>query len=258
MRPISTHREAALAATMLPVEKSIHPTSAGCAVPRRAAALLALGVCVAVCAHAASNEPWALDVQRLASQTALPAGARVEVEVGSLDPRLKLAPCARITPYVPAGMRLWGRARMGLRCDEGARWSVFVSVTVKVFANAWSANQALPPGTVLEASHLQHSEVDLAAESSPVIRQPQAAIGRTLARGLQPGQALRETDLKPRQWFAAGDTVRVITVGSGFAVSADGQALSAGIDGQPARVRIEGGRVVSGRATAERRIEVTL
>ena len=136
-------------------------------------------------------------------------GARVEVVVGALDPRLKLAPCARITPYVPAGARLWGRSRVGLRCDEGARWNVFVPVTVKVFANAWSVNQALPPGTLLEAGHLSLAEVDLAAEASPVIHQPQAAIGRTLTRGVRPGQAVREADLKPRQWFAAGDTVRV-------------------------------------------------
>ena len=177
----------------------------------------------------------------------------------ALDPRLKLAPCARITPYVPAGARLWGRTRVGLRCDEGARWNVFLPVTVKVFANAWSVNQALPPGTRARGrATCQQSEVDLAAEASPVIRQPQAAIGRTLTRALRPGQAVREADLKPRQWFAAGDTVRVISAGPGFAISADGQALAAGIEGQPVKVRIEGGRVVSGRATAERRIEVTL
>ena len=159
---------------------------------------------------------------------------------------------------MPGGVRLWGRARVGLRCDEGARWSVFLPITVKVFAQAWSANQALPAGTVIDASHLRLEEVDLAAEPSPVLRQPQAAFGRALARGLRAGQALREADLKPRQWFAAGDTVRVVTSGSGFAISADGQALNAGIDGQIVKVRIDGGRVVSGRATAERRIEVML
>jgi flagella basal body P-ring formation protein FlgA len=69
---------------------------------------------------------------------------------------------------------------------------------------------------------------------------------------------VREADLKARQWFAAGDTVRVVTAGAGFAISADGQALGAGIDGQVVKVRIDGGRVVSGRAVAERRIEVML
>ena len=241
------------------VEKSIHqPPRALARAAQRAAAALLLSASLGVCAQTASGETWANEIQQLAGQTAAPAGARVEVEVGTLDPRLKLAPCARITPYVPTGTRLWGRTRVGLRCDDGARWSVFLPITVKVFADAWTVNQALPPGAALEASHLQQNEVDVAAEPSPVIRQPQAAIGRTLTRALKAGQALREADLKPRQWFAAGDTVRVITAGSGFAISADGQALSAGIDGQPVKVRIEGGRVVSGRATAERRIEVTL
>jgi flagella basal body P-ring formation protein FlgA len=248
---------------MMAVEKSIpqSPARRGHAPARalpRALGHLLLGASVGVCAQTASIEPWTLEVQQLAGQTPVPVGTRVEVEVGALDPRLKLAPCARITPYVPVGARLWGRTRVGLRCDEGARWSVYLPVTVKVFATAWSVNQPLPPGTVLEASHFQQSEVDLAAEASPVIRQPQAAIGRTLTRALRPGQAVREADLKLRQWFAAGDTVRVVTVGSGFAISADGQALAAGIEGQTVKVRIEGGRVVSGRATAERRIEVTL
>jgi len=250
------------AVTMLAVEKSVHPLPRTCARrPRpwaRPLALAALSLAACVAAIAQPGEPWTTEVQQLASQAAVPSGARIEVEVGALDPRLKLAPCTRITPYLPNGMRLWGRSRVGLRCDEGARWNVFVPVTVKVFGKAWAATQPLPAGSTIEAAQLQLQEVDLAADPSPLIRQPEAAIGRTLMRPLRPGQAVRETDLKARQWFAAGDTVRVVTVGSGFAISADGQALSPGIEGQPARVRIDGGRVVTGRATAQRRVEVML
>jgi len=111
---------------------------------------------------------------------------------------------------------------------------------------------------VLEAAHLQRGEVDLAAATSPVIREPGQAVGRTLARALRLGQAVRQADLKARQWFAAGDIVRVVTVGRGFSVVADGTALGPGIDGQAARVRIDGGRVVSGRAVAQHRVEVLL
>jgi flagella basal body P-ring formation protein FlgA len=35
------------------------------------------------------------------------APLRMEVSVGSLDARLRLAPCASVEPYMPAGMRLW-------------------------------------------------------------------------------------------------------------------------------------------------------
>jgi flagella basal body P-ring formation protein FlgA len=44
--------------------------------------------------------------QFVADSSALP-GMRLEVEVGELDPRLKLAPCDRIEPYLPSGVRLW-------------------------------------------------------------------------------------------------------------------------------------------------------
>jgi flagella basal body P-ring formation protein FlgA len=73
-----------------------------------------------------------------------------------------------------------------------------------------------------------------------------------------PGHVLRQADLKARQWFAAGDTVRIVGAGPGFAISSDGLALSPGIEGQPVKVRTEGGRVVVGRATAARQVEVAL
>lgn len=233
------------------------PSARGRSLRGRTRSLLA-AVLWLVCCAAAGAASWSAGVRALISDAPRPAGARVEVELGHLDPRLELAPCARITPYLPNGARLWGRTHVGLRCDQGARWNVFVPVTVKVFASGWAATQALPAGTVLQAGHLQLEEVDLAAESGPLIRNPEAAVGRTLARALRPGQAVREADLKARQWFAAGDTVRVVTVGAGFAVTASGQALSPGIEGHSAKVRLDGGRVVSGRATALRRVEVVL
>lgn len=33
---------------------------------------------------------------------------RMEVQVGKLDPRLNLAPCLRMEPYLPSGSKLWG------------------------------------------------------------------------------------------------------------------------------------------------------
>ena len=69
---------------------------------------------------------------------------------------------------------------------------------------------------------------------------------------------MRPGDLKQRQWFGAGDTVKLVARGSGFSVSGEGQALSAGVEGQPVRVRIEGGRVLSGLAVGLNRVEVPL
>jgi flagella basal body P-ring formation protein FlgA len=200
-------------------------------------------------------------VQQLAlgaGQRALP-GTRVEVQVGQLDPRLRLAPCQRVEPYLPAGAKPWGKTRVGLRCTQGPTpWNVYLPVTVKVFGRALVAAAALPAGTVLGAQDLREDEVDLAAGPAAALTQAEAALGRALSRPLAAGEALHATDLKARQYFAAGQTVQVVAVGDGYRVASEGQALSPGLEGRLVRVRTDSGRVVSGVAVGENRVEIAL
>lgn len=184
---------------------------------------------------------------------------RIEVLVGRLDARLRLAPCSQVLPYLPAGTRPLGRTRIGLRCAQGpSAWNISLPVTVKVWAPALVASTALPIGTRLAAHHLSRAEVDLAERRDPALLLPEAALGRTLARGLAPGEALRRDDLKLREWFKAGDTVRIMAMGPGYAVSSEGQALGPGLDGQAARVRTDGGRIVTGIAAGDHQVELSL
>jgi flagella basal body P-ring formation protein FlgA len=206
-------------------------------------------------AHAGEIEQQA---QQFALAAATTGSARIEIEVGALDPRLRLAPCARVEPYVPAGTRLWGRSRIGLRCASGpVAWNVYLPLVVKVYGRAAVAARALPAGTLLSAADLQEAEVDI-AQGAPPLRAADPALGRVLARPLAAGQALRGADLRARQWFAAGETVQVVAVGSGFRISGEGQALGPGLEGQSARVRVEGGRIVTGQPVAARTLEIRL
>lgn len=184
---------------------------------------------------------------------------RVQIEVGRLDPRLRLAPCDRVEPYVPTGARLWGRSRIGLRCAQGTtRWNVFLPITVKVMARALTAATALPAGSVLGPADLVEAEFDLAAEPGSVYDEPQSLVGRVLARPVVAGQALRSTQLRPRQWFATGEVVRLIAEGDGYVVGGAGEALGPGVEGQMVRVRTEGGRVVTGTAVAPRLVRLAM
>jgi flagellar basal body P-ring formation protein FlgA len=214
------------------------------------------------CAQAAVlDDALSQRVQTLANEAGrqVAPGLRVEVRVGQLDPRLKLAPCASVQPYLPAGMKLWGAARIGLRCaDAGVRWNVFLPITVDVFGPGLVAAAALPSGAVLSAADLKSATVHLSASPSTALTTAELAIGRTLARPLSPGDALRDADLRARQWFAAGDTVRVVVGGSGWRIHGEGQALNPGLERQTVRVRTESGRIVSGLATGDRMVEVPL
>ncbi len=224
--------------------------------------LLASPVCVLAQVEPVLHAVLAERVQALAqdaSRVALAPGLRAEVRVGRLDARLKLAPCADVRPYLPTGTRLWGAARIGLRChDPQVRWNVYLPLTVEVFGPALVAARALPAGHALQEGDLASREVLLSASAATPLARADAAAGRTLARALGAGDALHAHDLKSRTWFAAGDTVRVVSSGSGWRIAGEGLALGPGLEGQPVRVRTESGRVVAGIAVAEREVEVPL
>lgn len=186
------------------------------------------------------------------------ADAKLDVKVGELDPRLKLAPCARIEPHWPTGSRPWGRTRVGLRCVEGSKhWNVYLPVTVHLWASAPVLREPRPAGHLLSADDFIDGSADWAAESDLPIADPHLVVGRVLNRAVAAGEPVRDRSLQQRQWFAAGDVVRVVAIGRGYSVSGEGQALTRGIDGQTTRVRTSSGRIITGVAVAENRVEIT-
>lgn len=193
-----------------------------------------------------------------AAQALAPAGAKVLAQAGAIDPRLQLAPCQHISPHLSPGVPAWGATRVGLRCTAGATWNVSLSMQVQVWAPAWVASAALPAGVELQPSQLRVEVVDWAATATTPLS-PTLDLGqRVLARPVQAGQALRATDLVARKWFNSGDTVQVHAVGAGFAIRTEGQAMSAGLEGQSAKVKTDNGRIVVGLPVGERRLELRL
>jgi flagella basal body P-ring formation protein FlgA len=207
---------------------------------------------------------WTQRAQQLANDAARMAfgdqiPVRVEVVPGQLDPRLSLAPCQKVDVFMPAGQRAWGRTRIGLKCLQGpVAWSVTLPLTVRLWAPGLVAAGPLPAGTVLSAAHLRLSEVDWAERDSPVLLLETSALGRTLATALSPGAPVRQEHLRKRQWFDAGDTVRLHAVGPGFTIQGEGVAITPGIEGQSARIRTESGRTITGKPVGQRLAEVQL
>lgn len=185
---------------------------------------------------------------------------RPEVVMGTLDPRLQLAPCARVEPYLPKGTQLWGRSRIGLKCIEGpVAWNVFLPITVKAWGPGWVVKRTIQANTPITLADVEQApEVDWAENRSPVLPQPEQWQGMLAAYTLMPGQTLRENNVRPPQAFGAGSQVKILAVGPGFQLTSSGQAMSTGYVGQVARVKLENGKVVSGKVRPEGSIEVSI
>lgn len=192
----------------------------------------------------------------------LPEGSsplRMEVTVGELDSRLRLAPCTRVEPYLPVGTRLWGKTRLGLRCLEGsAKWNVFLPVTVKAYGQAWVIKGQVNAGAALTPDDVMEAEVDWAERREAIISNPDQWLGQVANRTLNSGQALRQGMVRPAQVFRAGAQVRVVAQGEGFSITSDGQALSVGVVGESARIKMDNGHVMSGEVLDSRTVRLEI
>ena len=240
------------------------PTSFVSPLAGRLIALVALLLCgwSAQAVEPTALEKMAHDFLTPALAEALPKDGsplRAEVVMGSLDTRLKLAPCNQVEPHLPAGTRLWGRSRIGLRCVDGpTRWHVFVPVTVKAWGPAWVLKRAVPAGDTLTQDDAEIAEIDWAEQRSSVLALPERWVGQIAAYPLTAGLALRENMVRAPLAFAPGAQVRVSGQGGGFSISATGQALTAGMVGESARVKLPGGRVVTGVVRDAQTVELAL
>jgi len=203
-----------------------------------------------------SAQRWVND---MLSQQRYELPLRMEVVVGQLDRRLSLAPCAHVEPYLPPNVRLWGKTRLGLRCVQGAvKWNVFLPITVKAMGPAWVIKGQVAPGATLQASDAMAMEVDWAESSGAIVANQGAWVGKTATRLLSTGQALRQDMVKAAQVFQTGAQVRVVAVGIGFEIATRAQALSAGVIGQNAMVRMDNGQVITGTVSDEQTVRVML
>ena len=204
------------------------------------------------------TQKWVRDAV-VAVQSSAVVPLRMEVSVGNLDSRLKLAPCGNVEPYLPPGARLWGNTRVGLRCVDGmSRWNVSIPVTVNAFGNAWVIRDQVPAGATLTDLNAVEVEVNWAQKVSPVISDKSQWLSQVATRNLGTGQTLRQGMVKPAQVFQAGAQVRVTAQGTGFQISSEAQALSAGVLGQLARVRMDNGRVTTGMVLDVRTVKIDL
>ena len=181
---------------------------------------------------------------------------RAEITMGQLDPHLSLAPCARIEPFLPPGTRAWGRFNVGMRCRDGANWTVYLPVTVKVFGPALTAKKSLMSGTPVADNDIEALEGELSREPGTPVSDLKQVEGRVLARALFPGQILRLEHFRAAPAVAQGDQVKLVAIGPGFTITTDGEALSQALEGQSVRVRTDTGRIVSGTARAGRTVEL--
>lgn len=180
----------------------------------------------------------------------------ISVVVGPIDPHLFLASCPGPEIFLPNGNRAWGKTTVGVRCTEPAHWTVYISATVHVIGDYVAAVTPLAQGQVIGAHDVATVHGDLTNLPSGVITDLSQAIGFTASRSLPAGVPLRQDSLRSQQAIQPGQIIRLVSLGEGFRVSAEGRALSGASEGQVIQAKTASGQVVSGIAKMGGTLEV--
>jgi flagella basal body P-ring formation protein FlgA len=182
--------------------------------------------------------------------------SRIDISVGAADPRLQLAPCERTEPFVRSATHLWGRTFVGLRCAAGAQWTISIPVQVRVYGPALVATRSLPAGQPISEADVKTDEVEWTREPEGVVRELAQLQRRVPSRPIEVGHPIGLTQLSDVPAVSQGDPVKLVGRGRGFSITTDAIALAAAADGQPVRVRLDSGKIVTGTARDGRIVEV--
>ena len=191
----------------------------------------------------------------LQTSTAQPGDA--EISVSAVDNRLTLASCDALVPFLPTGSKGWGKTTVGVRCTAPVAWTVYLRANVQITSEYYVAAHSLTKGQVLALEDLSKIKGDISNLPAGYISNPDLAIGKSIQNSVSSGTLLRLDALKSPAVVQQGQSVRVISIGNGFQVATDAQAITNASEGQVAKARTSNGVTLSGIAKAGGIIEIS-
>ena len=196
-----------------------------------------------------------------AIRAAAEAGARqvidsalkdVKLSTVSLDPRLRLAACARkLDTFANAPRGSQSRLTVRVSCPSPA-WTLNVPVEMRRSHPVLVLRRAVGRGETLTAADVTVNHRELAGLSSPFVARPEDLAGRLTRRPLPEGTALTADSLSTALLIKRGQQVTLVAQSSGFEVRAPGKAMADAAANQRVRVQnLNSLKIIEGTAETE-------
>ncbi|WP_292968085.1 flagellar basal body P-ring formation chaperone FlgA [Nitrosomonas sp.] len=173
---------------------------------------------------------------------------KVIIRVNRPDSRQALHPCQQPEAFLPVGGRVWGKFSVGVRCQDTASWTVYIPVEIEVIARVVHAAQPVSMGKTIDSQDIVSKEADLVRIPGGAITDPDEVIGKVATTFLASGQPIRTHQLRAPHVISRGQKVQLTVIGTGFAVSTEGETLAAAAEGEVVQVRNHTGRIIRGIA----------
>jgi flagella basal body P-ring formation protein FlgA len=151
----------------------------------------------------------------------------VQVNVGALDARLRLAPCGDpLNVSLPPGATFRPRMTVAVSCVSAATWTVYVPVTVDTQTSVLVLRRAAGRGERLTAEDVESQTRVISGTGDSYLTDPKELSGRTIKRPLGPGTALTADLLADDLVVRRGQRVTLLASVGSLEVRAAGLAMN--------------------------------
>lgn len=215
-------------------------------------------------AAAADTYQSLAELQTLAEQQVLAAVSsspgKVHAKAEPLDPRLHLATCnGKPEVFLPSGANLGSRTTVGVRCNNGTQWSIYIGVQIETDTPVLVLNHPLTHDVPLTATDVIVDQRTVPGMSSAYLTDVKQLKGYSTRRDLASGVLLTPAMLQPTVLIHRGQQVTVLAETAGISVKAEAIALSDGAANSRIRVRnISTSKEVEGVVDSDSVVRVAL
>ncbi len=160
------------------------------------------------------------------------------VEVGHLDPRLRLARCRQpLEASRPEGARELGRSSVRIRCPDSPGWKIHVTVHIRRFDTVLVARHSLPRGSLLGPGDVMAVRRDVSGLTGGYFRRVEEIRSMVARRSLRKGRVLTPAVVTPPRLVKRGQLVTILARAGNLTIRVKGKALGDGRRGDTIRVR---------------------
>ncbi len=182
----------------------------------------------------------------------------VRLRVSNLDRRLKLRHCDKETDFELIRPAHQGRnVTVKAQCNSDRHWSIYVPITLEVYADVVVATRNLGRGAVISDNDVKYQRINTAGLPSGHLIDKNRILGMELKRSVRVGSYLLLSSLEKPRVVNKGDSVVLEARQNALQVSAKGTALNNGQVGEQIKVRNnQSDRVVDAMVTGPGRVMV--
>lgn len=185
----------------------------------------------------------------------------VEITIGSMDSRLRLARCSTpLEAFIsPGSGALSGNTSIGIKCNDAKPWKLYIPVKISVYENVITAKSYLKRGTQLTNDDISIQKTDISSLTRGYTTEPQQVIGLVLKQPLAANAVIVPAMLEAQMLVRRGEGVIILAKNEGIEVRMQGKALDDGSNGQIIQVQnLASQRIVEGQVISRGVVSVPM